>query len=81
LATAFHVYVGVVAATTPLGDTSVAAAGTVVENVADTVQLPVMAAVVYVVPDKEPPHVPPTEAVYPVFGGMLFILRSRLSRY
>ncbi|KJU86295.1 hypothetical protein MBAV_001511, partial [Candidatus Magnetobacterium bavaricum] len=37
-------------------------------NVADTVQSAVTAFVVYVVPAKEPPHVPPTDAVYPESG-------------
>ena len=37
------------------------------ENVAETVQAPVIAPVVYVVPDNEPPQ-PVAEAVYPAFG-------------
>ena len=36
-------------------------------NVAETVQAPVIAPVVYVVPDNEPPQ-PVAEAVYPAFG-------------
>jgi hypothetical protein len=34
-------------------------------NVASTVQSPAMGAVVYVLPDSEPPHEPPTDAEYP----------------
>ncbi|KWT82041.1 hypothetical protein ASN18_2569 [Candidatus Magnetominusculus xianensis] len=40
----------------------------VCENVTTTVQLLVIDIVVYVLPTKLPLHVPPTEAVYPVFG-------------
>ena len=37
-------------------------------KVAETVQLLVMALVVYVVPTSDPPQVPPTAAVYPALG-------------
>ena len=37
-------------------------------NVAETVQDAVIGEVVYVLPTKLPPHVPPTAAVYPAFA-------------